>query len=158
MTIKSLTSQFVKSFPEQIDPGVLYLAMEFSTAAHLCACGCGRKVITPFSPTDWKMIFDGETVSLKPSIGNWAFPCRSHYWIHRCRIAWADNMSDEAIKKGRLHDTQAKARYEASKADSGILPTPATSRPVPHETVAQGSNKVHPQGLIDRIMAWLRLK
>jgi len=34
-------------------------------------------VVTPLSPTGWSLIFDGETVSLYPSIGNWNFPCRS---------------------------------------------------------------------------------
>lgn len=79
MSIKSLAPQFVQSFPQKLEPGELYLAMEFATAAHLYACGCGNKVITPFSPTDWQLSFDGETVSLKHSIGNWSFKCRSHY-------------------------------------------------------------------------------
>jgi hypothetical protein len=158
MTIKSLTPHFVEHFPEQLEAGALYLAMEFSTAAHLCACGCGLKVITPFSPTDWQMAFDGETVSLKPSIGNWTFPCRSHYWIRGCRIEWSGDMSDEAIKQGRLRDLQAKARYETSNAGNGQLPSAATPQPVPHEKRAPGGNKAHPQGLISRIKSWLGIQ
>lgn len=158
MTIKTLASRFVECFPEELEPGVLYLAMEFSTAAHLCACGCGQKVITPFSPTDWQMIFDGETVSLKPSIGNWTFPCRSHYWIRRCRIEWAGNMSDEAIKKGRLHDLQAKMRYEASKKDSDELVNKAESHPVPQDIKNKNNNNLRPLGLLNRFIKWLRWK
>lgn len=157
MTIKILTPYFVDHFPEELEPGVLYLAMEFATSAHLCACGCARKVITPFSPTDWQMEFDGETVSLKPSIGNWSFPCRSHYWIRKCRIEWSADMSDGAIKLGRLRDVQAKIRYEASKADNQQLPPPATPRSISHEQHLQSSNKTRPQGLISRIIAWLRI-
>jgi hypothetical protein len=51
-----------------------------------CACGCGKEVVTPLSATDWKLIFDGKTVSLDPSIGNWGFPCRSHYWVRNNRM------------------------------------------------------------------------
>ncbi|MFC4855982.1 DUF6527 family protein [Actinophytocola glycyrrhizae] len=29
---------------------------------------------------DQRRDFNGETVSLSPSIGNWSFPCRSHYY------------------------------------------------------------------------------
>ena len=36
-----------------------------------CCCGCGEEVVTPFSPAQWQMSFDGEAVSLHPSIGNW---------------------------------------------------------------------------------------
>ena len=39
------------------------------------------EVVIPFSPTDWQLAFDGERASLQPSISNWNFACRSHYWI-----------------------------------------------------------------------------
>jgi len=125
MTIKSLTPQFVESFPQKLEPGELYLAMEFATAAHLCACGCGNKVITPFSPTDWQMSFDGETVSLKPSIGNWSFKCRSHYWVRSGRIEWAGDMSQAAINAGRKRDAEAKARLQSSRSGESVVRLPA---------------------------------
>jgi hypothetical protein len=42
--------------------------------------------VTPFTPTDWRMTFDGESVSLDPSVGNWNQKCRSHYVIRRNRV------------------------------------------------------------------------
>ena len=33
-------------------------------------------------------MFDGRTISLNPSIGNWSYPCRSHYWIKGNRVVW----------------------------------------------------------------------
>ncbi|WP_417924835.1 DUF6527 family protein [Collimonas pratensis] len=27
---------------------------------------------------DWSLTYDGKTVSLDPSIGNWSLPCRAH--------------------------------------------------------------------------------
>lgn len=145
MTIKSLTPQFVESFPEKLESGELYLAMEFATAAHLCACGCGNKVITPFSPTDWQMSFDGETVSLKPSIGNWTFKCRSHYWVRFGRIEWAGNMSQDAINDGRKRDAEAKARLQSGRSGEGVARQPAPQTEVP---------SVGPS-LIARLKKWL---
>ncbi|WP_425342947.1 DUF6527 family protein [Rhizobium etli] len=46
--------------------------------AHLCACGCRTEVITPLSPTDWRFTFNGKTISVEPSVGNWSLTCRSH--------------------------------------------------------------------------------
>lgn len=151
MTIKTLTPHFVGHFPQQLEPGALYLAMEFATAAHLCACGCGRKVITPFSPTDWQMTFDGEAVSLKPSIGNWSFPCRSHYWIRAGHIKWSTSMSDEAIKLGRARDVQNKARHEASRTGSQVPPPPTA----PQDIYTQSPTGKQQGGLWRRIRAWL---
>lgn len=144
MTIKSLTPQFVESFPQKLEPGELYLAMEFATAAHLCACGCGNKVITPFSPTDWQMSFDGETVSLKPSIGNWTFKCRSHYWVRSGRIEWAGDMSQEAINAGRKRDAEAKARRQPSRPVDDLAPPSVPSQ-----------QSVEAPSLISRLKKWL---
>jgi hypothetical protein len=120
MRVKHLTPQFVESFPDKLEPGELYLAMEFGTAVHLCACGCGTRVITPFSPTDWQMSFDGETVSLKPSVGNWTLPCRSHYWVRSGRIEWAGDMSQEEVNAGRKRDAETKARRRVAQPGGQI--------------------------------------
>jgi hypothetical protein len=113
----TVTYQFVEYIPEPLEEGVLYISMSYATAAHSCCCGCGHEVVTPFSPTDWKLTFDGETVSLSPSIGNWSFPCRSHYWIKRNEIAWAGDMSQQEIEEGRAHDRRAKAWQYGRKID-----------------------------------------
>lgn len=65
---------------------------------HLCACGCRTKVVTPISSTEWRLIYDGESVSLYPSIGNWQFPCQSHYWIRRNEIRWAREWSADLAR------------------------------------------------------------
>ena len=81
-----LTHEFVELIPEELKQGTLYVSIHFATASHLCCCGCGNKVVTPIRPTDWKFICDGKTISLEPSIGNWSFPCQSHYWIRNNRV------------------------------------------------------------------------
>lgn len=110
--------QFVEFLPDDIGPGTLYVSMSYAVAAHRCACGCGREVVTPLSPTDWKLTFDGENVSLDPSIGNWSFPCRSHYFIRGGKVQWAVSMSDAAIQRGRLRDRASKAAHFAKSPSS----------------------------------------
>lgn len=89
---KSLIPEFVEYIPTDLKPGVLYISMKYATAVHLCACGCGEKVVTPISRSDWKLLFDGETITLRPSIGNFEYKCRSHYFITENRIEWCKDM------------------------------------------------------------------
>ena len=83
-----LEHRFVQFMPEVLDDRVLYVSIEYCTASHNCCCGCGIEVSTPIDPSGWTLSFDGETVSLSPSIGNWQLACRSHYWICRNRVNW----------------------------------------------------------------------
>lgn len=108
MRVVRLSHAFVTDVPQSLDPGRLYVSLEYGTAAHLCCCGCGNEVITPLTPTDWSVIYDGETVSLDPSVGNWNLPCRSHYWIRRGEVHWAQAWSDEEIEESRERDRAAK--------------------------------------------------
>jgi len=103
--------EFVEFIPDHLEAGVLYISLKYGTAFHKCCCGCGKDVVTPLSPTDWKLIFDGKAVSLYPSIGNWSFECKSHYWIENGKVEWAELMSDDLIEAGRRHDRLRKERY-----------------------------------------------
>ena len=123
MRYTKLEHRFVQYIPEQLEPGVLYISMEYATAAHNCCCGCGLQVVTPFTPADWKLTFDGETVSLWPSIGNWNFPCRSHYVIRHNRIIAAERWDDDKVKAGRDKDHKLKKKYFESKGE-GEEPKP----------------------------------
>lgn len=87
--------EFVKYIPHHLDEEVLYLSFKFNTINHLCACSCGLEVVTPLSPKSWRVTYNGETISLYPSIGNWQFPCKSHYWIIENEVVWADDWSTE---------------------------------------------------------------
>lgn len=106
--------EFVDSIPDEVAERILYVCMEYATAIHRCACGCGNQVVTPFSPTDWQLTFDGRTVSLKPSIGNWNFPCQSHYFITKGRVRWTPRWTREEIDAGRALDREAKASEHSS--------------------------------------------
>ncbi len=110
-----LRPRFVESVPEVIDEGVLYVSMTFATAMHRCACGCGEEVVTPLSPMDWQLRFDGENISLEPSIGNWSFRCHSHYWIRGGKIRWSGSMSEAEVQGSRAQDLQRKSRFYAAE-------------------------------------------
>ena len=112
----SLKFEFVKSIPEELAERTLYISMDYGTVVHKCCCGCGREVVTPLSPTDWKLIYDGASISLSPSVGNWSFPCRSHYWINQGAVHWAEHWSDNRIAAGRAYDRRAKDGYFADGA------------------------------------------
>jgi hypothetical protein len=81
--------RFVEFVPEVLEDGVLYISIAYGAVVHRCCCGCGEKVSTPLSPAQWKFTYDGETVSLSPSVGSGALPCNSHYLIARNRVRWA---------------------------------------------------------------------
>ena len=124
--LSRINHQFVDTIPTELEAGTLYISMAYSTAVHKCCCGCGSEVVTPLSPTDWKLVFDGDTISLDPSIGNWSLDCKSHYWIEESLIKWAPRWSKEEIERGRARDRLAKSQYfenrqklrEAQAADS----------------------------------------
>lgn len=103
MKSRALTPMFTEYIPAQPEPEALYISMQFETAVHLCACGCGTKVVTPFGPHDWILTFDG-TVTLRPSVGNGQHPCRSHYYICNDRIDWLPPISSAATHAAGARD------------------------------------------------------
>ena len=113
--MKTLVHRFVEYIPDQIEERVLYITMQYRTAVHNCVCGCGNKVVTPITPTDWSFWFDGETVSLYPSIGNWSFKCKSHYFIRKNKIYHARKWEDWEIEANREKDIENKKEFFKSR-------------------------------------------
>ena len=101
MRIKQYKFIFVSHTPDVLDDDVIYISIQFNVAIHKCACGCGEKVVTPIDPKCWTLIYDGDTVSFSPSIGNWSYRCRSHYFIKRNRVIWARQWSEEEVQNAR---------------------------------------------------------
>jgi hypothetical protein len=120
--ISKLPHRFVEFIPEVIEEGILYVSMEHSTVIHKCCCGCGNDVVTPLSPTEWELTYDGTTITLNPSIGNWGFRCQSHYWIRRSSVIWAGRWSKKRIKVARIAARRAQEAYYDSIAQSEGLP------------------------------------
>lgn len=123
-----LRHEFVDYIPHQLDDGVLYVSIRFGTVVHRCACGCGEEVVTPLGPAEWKLSYDGRTVSLTPSIGNWSFPCRSHYWIEEGNVRLARGFSEVEVSLVREKArTRRDGYYQPGTPEpSGELPGSAS--------------------------------
>jgi hypothetical protein len=104
--------ELVDFIPEALEPHVLYVSVEYATTCHLCMCGCESRVVAPLGRREWKLVFDGETVSLYPSIGNWSLPCRAHYILRDGKVRWARNWSDAEVAANRAYDDRVKATVE----------------------------------------------
>ncbi len=139
-----LQHRFVEFIPEQIEAGVLYISVEYMTVTHLCCCGCGQEVSTTLSPTDWRLIFDGKTISLEPSIGSWSLPCQSHYFITRNRVVWAPRWSTGEIEAGRQGDAANKVQHRAAESSEVPVKLPLPDLPKPQKAKKGG------------MLSWLR--
>jgi uncharacterized protein DUF6527 len=124
MRVDSIEYDFVELMPKKLREGVLYISIEYATAVHLCFCGCQSRVVTPLSPAQWSVTFNGETVSLSPSVGNHDLECASHYWIRKNQVRWSRPWSGEEIAKGRAADRRALAAHFDGKWKDGKVGEP----------------------------------
>lgn len=120
MRQSTFSCEFIESIPEKLEDGKLYISIRYRTSSHLCACGCKNKVVTPLKPSKWKLCFDGDSVSLFPSIGNWQFPCKAHYWIDKNQVRWAKPWTNAEILEGRQKDAEVLHRYYLEKSGSSL--------------------------------------
>lgn len=114
MKISNLRPLFCDAIPlkGEMTPGILYVCMRCDVAGHLCPCGCGEEVITMFHPSrGWTISYDGQGVTLSPSIGNWNSACSSHYWIRDNRVIWC---SEKIHEKG-ITKTQWLKRFSSRR-------------------------------------------
>lgn len=88
MTSDTIETVYMDRIPSDIEQGKLYVSRECKVAIHLCACGCGEKVITPIDKQGWIFADNDGKPTLSPSIGNFEFPCKSHYFVSDGKIIW----------------------------------------------------------------------
>lgn len=108
--------RFVAFIPDELDEGVLYISLEYNTTAHLCFSGCGQRVTATLHPSRWALQYDGETVSLSPSIGNGSLDCNSHYFLRRGQVFSAKPLSPQAIGMSLERDRLAAAEHALTLA------------------------------------------
>jgi hypothetical protein len=135
--ISRLEPTFVAAIATDIEAGVLYISTTYATTVHLCACGCGNKVVLPLSPAEWRLTWDGETVSLSASVGNWEYPCQSHYWIERNAVRWAKAWSTEQIEAGKRRDAEALERQFQITPTQPAQPSSGTALKPRHGLMAR---------------------
>lgn len=73
---------FVEFIPKELEERKVYISEEYEVSVHNCLCGCGNKTVLPFGKDGWKLIKESNgEISFTPSVGNFQFPCKSHYII-----------------------------------------------------------------------------
>lgn len=113
MKIYEIKKEFVRRVPAELEEGVLYVCLDCDVVVHKCACGCGEKVVLPLSPEYWKLSYDGE-VTLSPSIGNYQYDCKSHYYIRDGKIVWVE-LSDDTPKTKKKRQKKRKPFFKRRK-------------------------------------------
>ena len=147
--INRIRPEFVEYAPKQLDEGVLYISCQNVTMIHLCCCGCGSKVVMPISPTGWELRFNGISVSLTPSVGNWNLNCQSHYWIRNNRIQWARRLSKTEIADCFSSNERLRKAYYSGRYD----PDGVSSHGEPIDHIDSGTEIK--TGLWQRLKHWL---
>ncbi len=77
----------VERVPKEMEPGVVFHSEEFELAGLLCACGCGHR-ITLLVPDSHQVFDQGGWATVRPSIGVFDAPCRSHFFIRSGQVDW----------------------------------------------------------------------
>jgi hypothetical protein len=99
--------------PAKLDAGAIYVSIPYSMSAHLCACGCGEKVVLPLHPQQWSFSYDGRSISISPSVGNTGIPCQSHYWIRNGEVVWSTAITTSQALHGHARDRADLAEGDA---------------------------------------------
>lgn len=107
----TIVPEFVDRIPQDIGEGIIYISTSVNTAVHLCPCGCKTEIVTPFDPSEWNFTYDGETISLFPSVGVWGAECKSHYWIKKNKIEWSRTYTDWEIEEVRTQESTENQEY-----------------------------------------------
>jgi hypothetical protein len=111
--IATLELRRVTLVPKELESGLLYVSERYRVAVHLCACGCGNKVVTPLGPAEWTFTEQGGRPTLRPSIGSWQLECRSHYCIVGGAVRWSGQWSPAQVEAGRrAEQANREAHYE----------------------------------------------
>lgn len=148
--VDALAPRFVEEVPDVLEPGIFYVSLEHGSMMHLCACGCGHEVALPLTPVDWRFTYDGETISVSPSVGSWSLPCRSHYVVDRGRVRWAADWTDAEVEAGRRRDqTRKDIRFGEQPAAKG---EPKSASPTISDRNADGGQRT---GMLKGLYAWV---
>jgi hypothetical protein len=71
---------------ESLAERVIYISDKYHCSIHKCLCGCGGQTVMPLNNEKlpnhgWDYSIQDGKISFTPSVGNFQFPCRSHYII-----------------------------------------------------------------------------
>ena len=65
-------------------------------------------------PAKWQLSTTSNgRITLYPSVGNWKYACKSHYWIEKNRVIDAGQMEEYEIEAVQRRDRRDRKRYIA---------------------------------------------
>lgn len=113
----------VDRIPKQLQPEVVYHTEEYELAGLLCACGCGHR-ITLLVPDSHEVFDEDGYATIRPSIGVFDAPCKSHYilsagnvqWLPAFTAAQAARIMHTQIERHVARDAQPASWWQATKA------------------------------------------
>ena len=96
MKLLEYKTKFVATPPKhsELEDGVLYVLPHCNCAIHKCMCGCKDVVVLAIDenngkePYFWGWTYTDGNVSITPSVGNFQFPCKSHYFLQHGKVKW----------------------------------------------------------------------
>ncbi|ARP64296.1 hypothetical protein A9K65_013580 [Mesorhizobium sp. WSM1497] len=114
--------QLVDRIPPDMREGVVYHTEEFELAGLLCACGCGHR-ITLLVPDSHEVWDEGGYATIRPSIGVFDAPCKSHYVISAGHVHWlpaftgaqAAKIMHSQIARHVARDAKPASRWQRAK-------------------------------------------
>ncbi len=78
----------------------------------------------------WRLSYDGQGVSLHPSVGSGSLPCRSHYFVRDNQVRWArwSKVEAERARERDRADTEAFFTADPPTAEQESFGTPQGRR------------------------------
>lgn len=119
----------VDRIPAKMQEGVVYHTEEYELAGLLCACGCGHQ-ITLLVPDSHQVRDEGGYATIRPSVGVFDAPCKSHYVISAGNVQWlpaftgaqAANIMHAQIARHVAADAKPVTWWQTAKAATlGLL-------------------------------------
>ena len=78
---------YTETLPDvsEMEENKIYISKKYNCTGHRCFCGCGLLTILPIGKKHgWTLTEqDNGQVSFHPSVGNYQYPCKSHYIIYK---------------------------------------------------------------------------
>ena len=67
-----------------MDENTIYISDQYGISVHKCICGCKTITAMPLGENEWSYQIDtNNNISMQPSVGNYQFPCKSHYIFYK---------------------------------------------------------------------------
>ena len=119
---QEIRPRFVESIPPGRPPaGEFLISIKYGMGVLRCPCGCGNTMDVNIEPHRWSIKWDGEHISVCPSISSDWMGCRSHYWVRRNRIVWGYPISRTAEEKKEKEEAKARERIYKPKSFVGNI-------------------------------------